>query len=103
MSTEHRLTGDVIREEQIIQRPQHPRRNITQHEFWSTQRMPQIRMLRQPQVFLTRPERYGFKPDICNDIFKIRIRDDLYPMPARCKRSPQPDHRMDVAIAAERS
>src|SRR4051812_36407606 len=64
--------------------------------------MPQIRMLRQPQVLLARPERDGLEPSICNHIFKIRIRDDLHPMPPRCERSPQPDHRMDVAIATQR-
>ena len=64
--------------------------------------MPQIRMLAQLDVLFARADRQQLESRLLNDVRKIRIGDQLHPVSAAGQRLAQANHRMNVAIAADR-
>ena len=102
VSAEHRFARSVIRNEEIVDRPQLVGRRMRQHQLGPADWMPQIGMLRQSDIVVARADRQQLEPGASYHFFEIGIRDNLHAMAAARQRRSQADHRMDVAVAAER-
>ena len=101
MSAEDGVASDVIGKKQLVKRPQLAGGGMREHKSDAADVMPKVRMFGKLDVLFAGTERQKFEAGASDDVFKVRVRDELHPMAAGGQRAAEADHRMHVAVASQ--